>query len=89
MFCCYPYFAHEKTEPQNGSDNGPRSHSWIQIQDLAGFKCRSGSDSNLGSLISVPALSLSKVWPHGIHIKIQKTNTQTKSRSLNNFPQFI
>ena len=49
-------------------------------------------DSNLGSLISVLALSLSKVWPHGgIHIKIQgkRKNKQTKSRSLNNFPQFV
>ena len=30
-------------------------------------------DSKPGSLISVPALSLSKVWPHdGIHIKTHK-----------------
>lgn len=80
MFCCYPYFAHEKTEPQDGSDNGPRSHSLDSNPGFGRIQMQEWQDSNLGSLISVPALSLSKVWPHGgIHIKIQK-NKQTNKK---------
>lgn len=83
MFCCYSYFVHENTEPQNGYDNGPWSHSLDSNPGFGRIQMQEWQDSNLGSLISVLALSLSKVRPHGgIHIKIQEKKQANKKQEF-------